>query len=332
MMRADDDPVEIDDDNNQQEIVMTEGGGIETPPPSPSKVSANRSANKTETISTVEPPSSASKKSKKAAALEAAKGTILEAAFVDPAYSWPPQDGEGKNAIELQASINLMDDSASDCTTSSVKDRMKLPTKPPRPDGVPRCGFFRSGPLACCRSDEAVVRQYANEMKKYEAQRMAALQARKEYAAAKRLRAKTKARQYRKDNKYNLVPEGILVYRLDTSTHVLSLVSTPHARTNVDLIPTEVTVLRANPSPDKTRRGIEVTATNGQVYTLVACEQRTATAWLEAMNLMKAKRLDPTQVTSAQDVSKSADEHSFAQHPNELHRSQSHFLPTPRFV
>src|SRR5210317_1161364 len=35
-------------------------------------------------------------------------GTIFEAAFVDSAYSWPPAEGQGKNAIELQASTALM--------------------------------------------------------------------------------------------------------------------------------------------------------------------------------------------------------------------------------
>lgn len=39
-------------------------------------------------------------------------GTILEAAFFDPAYSWPPAEGQGKNAIELQASTALMKSAA----------------------------------------------------------------------------------------------------------------------------------------------------------------------------------------------------------------------------
>jgi hypothetical protein len=315
MMRAD------DDDAEEQELVMTEGGGIVTPPSSPSKRSVAASAvgdaapdpkalspssNKKSIFS-----SSSSAGAKRSALLGAARGTILEAAFVDPAYSWPPRDGEGKNAIELQASINLMrsngdgdGDDASDRTTDTTRDRMKMPSRPPRPEGVSRCGFLwrNNGPMACCKSDQAVVRQYASDLKQYEAERTAALQARKEYAAVKRLRAKTKARQYRRDNKYNLVPEGILVYRLDTSSHTITLVSNPHARTDLDQLPTDITVIRANPSPDKSRRGIEVTATDGRVYTMVACEQRSATAWLEAMNLMKARKVDPTKATSAQDV------------------------------
>ena len=37
-----------------------------------------------------------------------ATGTILEGAFVDPAYPWPPAEGQGKHAIELQASTALL--------------------------------------------------------------------------------------------------------------------------------------------------------------------------------------------------------------------------------
>lgn len=228
----------------------------------------------------------------------AARGTILEAAFVDPAYSWPPRDGEGKNAIELQASVNLtsFDDDRSDVTTDSEKERMKLPSKPKRPEGVSKWGFFN-----CCRNDDAVVKAYTKDVKAYEKKKVAALKARKEYAQNRRARAKNKAKQYRKDNKYNLVPEGILVYRLDTSTHTIKLMSAPHSNTDLEALMTEMKVIRAVPSADKSRRGMELVGEDGTLVTLVACEQRTATAWLEAMNLMKAKR-DPG--TSARDVSR----------------------------
>jgi len=229
--------------------------------------------------------------------LGAARGTILEAAFVDPAYSWPPQEGEGKNAIELQASVNLtgFDDDRSDATTESMKERMKMPPKPRRPDGVSKWGC-----LNCCRNDAAVVKQYSTDCKEYERKKVEALKARKDHAQSKRLRAKSAAKQYRKDNKYNLVPEGILVYRLDTSTHTIQLMSAPHSKTNLEALVTEMTVLRASPSPDKSRRAIELVGDDGKMVTLVACEQRTATAWLEAMNLMKAQKASGS---SAKDVS-----------------------------
>lgn len=229
----------------------------------------------------------------------AARGTILEAAFVDPAYNWPPVEGEGKNAIELQASINLISqldgtDDASDATTESWKERMKMPPKPVKPKA--------GGLFGCCRSNDAVVTDYAQKCKEYEAKKIAALEARKEYADMKRSSAKSKAKQYRRANKYNLVPEGILVYRLDTSTHTVKLMSAPHSKTKLATLMTEMKVMRANPSPDKSRRGIELVGEDGSMVTLVACEQRTATAWLEAMNLMKAKK-DPNGETNAADVS-----------------------------
>mmetsp|Transcript_17398 Transcript_17398/g.43410 ORF Transcript_17398/g.43410 Transcript_17398/m.43410 type:complete len:199 (+) Transcript_17398:238-834(+) len=63
-------------------------------------------------------------------------GTILEAAFVDPAYQWPSPDGAGKNAIELQASVNIMlDDNESVKTTESQKERMTIPKNPRQATG-----------------------------------------------------------------------------------------------------------------------------------------------------------------------------------------------------
>jgi hypothetical protein len=57
-------------------------------------------------------------------------GTVLEAAFVDPAYQWPPPEGEGRNAIELQASVTLLDDGDSVKITDSMRQRMEIPPKP----------------------------------------------------------------------------------------------------------------------------------------------------------------------------------------------------------
>jgi len=250
---------------------------------------------------------------------KAAAGTILEAAFVDPAYAWPPVDGQGKNAIELQASVNLINsskrggsnnniddsDARSVATTESWKERMKLPKKPRRPNG----GSSKVAWWRCCRNNDAVAdgsnnkspQRQSREWKEYEAKKLEALKARKEYAEMKRGRAKKNAKAYRDANKYNLTPEGILVYRLDTSTHMIRLMSAPHSNTNLKTLMTEMKVLRANPSPDKSRRGMELVGEDGTMITLVACEQRTATAWLEAMNLMKAKQ-DPSGQTTARDV------------------------------
>ena len=95
-------------------------------------------------------------------------GTILEAAFVDPAYSWPPQEGEGRNAIELQAATNLLkgvdpasqsvdgsddedDEDLVDPEPPKIKRKTKVVTTT-ETTTTSRCGFFR-----CCRSEDAVV-------------------------------------------------------------------------------------------------------------------------------------------------------------------------------
>lgn len=240
-------------------------------------------------VETAPPPSSSAPPPRE----KNASGTILEAAFVDPAYTWPPEEGEGKNAIELQASINLVSDDASDVTTESMKERMQMPDKPER---VKKVAWWK-----CCQNDEAVVQEY----EEYRKNKVAALQARKEHAQKKRdaqKRAKGRAKQYRKDHKYDCVPEGILIYRLDTSKGTIQLVSAPHSKTDLDTLMTEMTVVRASPSPDKSRRAMELVGEDGNTVTLVSCEQRTATAWLEAMNLMTAKK-DRSGFFSWKDVS-----------------------------
>lgn len=197
-----------------------------------------------------------------------ATGTILEAAFVDPAYAWPPADGLGKNAIELQASSKLLKDD-DDMTTDAEREAMKLPRKPA---GMRR-GFF-----SCCRSADLHV------IKEYEQQKAAAIQARKEYNDRK----KSKDREKRKMERYTRVPEGILIYRLDTSNNTIELMSQPHSETNMETLVESMVVVSSSPSADVSRRGIDLVGADGTKATLVACEQRTAIAWLEAMDMMLA--------------------------------------------
>jgi hypothetical protein len=206
-------------------------------------------------------------------------GTILEAAFVDPAYDWPPPEGIGKNAIELQASVNMMDDSDSVRTTESQKKRMTIPPKPNLDGGKKNGGRWWN----CCKSggDEAIL-----SLAEYENAKRAALQARKEHYAEKKARAKA----LRKKSRYNRVPEGILIYRLDTATQTVSLMSEPHSKTDESALLTEMVVASARPSPDKSRRGMILTGADGSSVTLLACEQRTAIAWLEAIDLMLANK------------------------------------------
>eukprot|EP00934_Nitzschia_sp_Nitz4_P008616 Nitzschia sp. Nitz4//scaffold47_size129522//119059//121402//NITZ4_003571-RA/size129522-snap-gene-0.202-mRNA-1//-1//CDS//3329552860//8606//frame0 len=201
-------------------------------------------------------------------------GTILEAAFVDPAYTWPPPEGEGKNAIELQAGLSLMaDDDGSVVTTASQKERMTIPPKPK----AAKKGFF-----SCCRSTDAAI----SDLQQWQAAKEAAIKARKDHYAQK----KEKSKAYRRKHRYTRVPEGILIYRLDTATHTLTLMSEPHSLTDTDNLVQEMVIASSRPSPDKTRRGMLLSSVDGQAITLVACEQRTAVSWLEAMDLMLANR------------------------------------------
>lgn len=209
-------------------------------------------------------------------------GTILEAAFVDPAYTWPPQDGQGRNAIELQASIDLLNgDNISVGTTESLRERMKLPQKP----------LFISPKKWCrwsCCSKNQVLDQVALEQQ-YEAQKLAAKQALREYEELRREKKKAKERAIRRNERYNRVPEGILIYRLDTSQHTLTLLSPPHEKTDMNSLVQTMIVAGARPSTDKTRRGIILIDKEGKEVALIACEQRTAISWLEAIQLMLAK-------------------------------------------
>ena len=208
-------------------------------------------------------------------------GTILEAAFVDPAYSWPPADGQGKNAIELQASLKLLsegdDDQDSVFTTESALARMRPPSAP-----RPRASFF-----SCCRSNAVVSPE---EMRRYEEEKARAAEARREHLAAKADYITAKDKAARRANKYSTVPEGILIYRLDTQKGYLQLVSSPHALTNLERLVQECVVVAAVPYGSPSRRTLQITDEHGKTHLLTACEQRTATAWLETMNLMVAKK------------------------------------------
>ncbi|VEU33994.1 unnamed protein product [Pseudo-nitzschia multistriata] len=260
-------------------------------------------------------------------------GTILEAAFVDPAYQWPSPEGVGKNAIELQASISMMvDDNESVKTTASQKERMTIPENPAHAKKKQTKGgrWWK----CCGRSggDSAIL-----SLAEYEQAKKSAMKERKLHYAHK----KARARELRMKERYNRVPEGILIYRLDTATQTISLMSATHDKTDQETLVREITLVSARPSPDKSRRGMVITGVvkneneegenaggngNGndgegdvkvdvdvdvdddasgkskgtkkkkkkkddvKEITLVACEQRTAIAWLEAIDLMLANK------------------------------------------
>jgi len=266
-----------------------------------------------------------------------ASGTILEAAFVDPAYSWPPAEGQGRNAIELAASSALMrsagagkdDPGAADDDEVSLTPSM-MSTDDDDEDGGSGAGSGGAGPrrprfrvkkvsdvetvrtrrgsLCCARDvEEQVVgtrevRVDESGRQVTDAEANAAQRdfnaARREADEAKRARReerrrrilaekKRKKRAARAAERYRRVPEGILIYRLDTSARTVSLVSGPSSNTNVDtLLRGPAVIVRARPASDAGRRGLVLTCSDGSTHTLVACEQRTAISWLESIDMM----------------------------------------------
>jgi hypothetical protein len=228
-----------------------------------------------------------------------ATGTVLEAAFVDPAYQWPPPDGQGKNAIELKASQSLMAD-LDDPTKEFDRDTQRFFTKKdsmrPGQKGIKHTktvledhsyrGFW------CCkwnvknqvaeihREDPFEVDQYGKFVP------VPPGTPPKEQAKGGSPKS---GRQSRKESRYGKVPEGILIYRLNTTTRRLELLSQPHTNTDTKALVRDMIIASASPSNDRSRRGMDLVGTDGTRTTLVACEQRTAIAWLEVLDMMFGK-------------------------------------------
>mmetsp|Transcript_24310 Transcript_24310/g.52667 ORF Transcript_24310/g.52667 Transcript_24310/m.52667 type:complete len:779 (-) Transcript_24310:222-2558(-) len=201
-------------------------------------------------------------------------GTILEAAFVDPAY---PGVGKGKDEVELRASTALLSSADRDAPTKmSVRTTETVTTS--------RCGF-----LQCCKNTEeqVVVKEFdalTDEEKKLLTSRKGL--SKKEKARLLKAQEKARRRAELDKEKYAGVPEGMLIYRLDTAAHTVSLVSPPSAKTNTDTLVRHMVVAAASPGSDRSRKSILLTGEDGSKTTLTACEQRTAIAWMEAMEMM----------------------------------------------
>jgi len=257
-------------------------------------------------------------------------GTILEAAFVDPAYSWPPAEGQGKNAIELQASTALMKSAAPDDPNLITLEDEEVSLSPSmmssddEGDAEERRPKFKlknvtgvetivttKGKFCCKRnveeqvlnSEEIRVDEDGNPVTDAEAtERQQAFTDRRHAAKIGRdqrreerqrrilAKKKKKRRERRALERYSRVPEGILIYRLDTSDRTIQLVSGPSSNTDMDNLMESLVVTHAKPGSDPSRRGIVVTDADGKKHDLIACEQRTSIAWLESMDMMLASR------------------------------------------
>lgn len=198
------------------------------------------------------------------------QGTILEAAFVDPAYSWPPEEGKGPNAVELQASNALMEEK------KETKPEPEVPA--PAPKATATSTKKSSG--GCCGGKSATTEAIVDneeEMRK-------AREHEREAKAAAEAKALEEAQE--REEKNTRVPEGVLIYKLDTLEHTIKLVSGVSSNTDMENLFEGMIVAAASSSNDAHRRGICLTSVDGEHATLVACDQRTAIAWLEAIEMM----------------------------------------------
>ena len=224
-----------------------------------------------------------------------AAGTVLEAAFVDPAYQWPPPDGQGKNAIELKASQALMED-LENPTREFAKKSSSSPAWRPGQKGIKHTktvveersyrGFW------CCKWN--VKNQVAEIHREdpFEVDlhgRVTSLPPETPQKEQAKDASPQSEKQRRKESRYGKVPEGILIYRLNTTTRRLQLLSQPHTNTNTDALVRDMIIASASPSNDRSRRGMDLVGEDGRRTTLVACEQRTAIAWLEVLDMMFGK-------------------------------------------
>mmetsp|Transcript_10422 Transcript_10422/g.14724 ORF Transcript_10422/g.14724 Transcript_10422/m.14724 type:complete len:711 (-) Transcript_10422:216-2348(-) len=178
-------------------------------------------------------------------------GTILEAAFVDPAYLGSPS--ANKNGIELQVFESQVE------RANDIQEEVVETTTVTTKRG-----------WGCCRSSKDVEVIEQRDMKKFETK-----------MSGSALEPKGVDRE-----RYANVPEGILIYRLDTASRELKLMSKASDQSDGGKYLVQMKVAKSGPSDDKSRRGMSLVGVDGTSATLVACEQRTAIAWLEAMDMM----------------------------------------------
>lgn len=202
-------------------------------------------------------------------------GTIMEAAFLDPAYAGRKGDSE----VELRASTALLTN-----VDPSYKPPQKLSVRTTETVTTSRCGFFQ----CCKKTEEQVVVKDFDRLTEDEKQMLTHGKGLSKKEKARMIRAQEKARRRAEldREKYSKVPEGMLIYRLDTAAHTVSLVSPPSERTNMNTLVQHMVIAAASPGDDKSRRSIRITGEDGTTTVLTAVEQRTAIAWMEAIEMM----------------------------------------------
>ena len=121
--------------------------------------------------------------------------------------------------------------------------------------------------------------QYEKEIKSKKQRRVNLLKRReKAHAQAEKQRKKLMEKK-----KYKDLPEGVLVYKLNSHDKSISLISPINSQTDTTKVLHHMTVCYAAASNDPSRRGIDLIGLEGEKHTLIACDQHTAITWLEAL-------------------------------------------------
>ena len=203
-------------------------------------------------------------------------GTVMEAAFLDPAYAGRKGDDA---EVELRASTALLSN-----VDPSHKASKKLEVRTTETVTTSRCGFFQ----CCKKTEEQVVVKDFDSLTEDEKLMLTNGKGMCKKQKARMIKAQEKARRRAElDRKnYGKVPEGILIYRLDTAAHTVSLVSPPTEKTNMNTLVQHMVIAAASPGADTSRRSIRITGEDGSTTVLTAVEQRTAIAWMEAIEMM----------------------------------------------
>ena len=213
-------------------------------------------------------------------------GTILEGAFIDSAYT---QTGDEANVANNRYEVvskgtGSTEDDLAYPEVPKIKARRRVITET-EVVTTGRCG----GLFKCCTTEEAVVNTHTETMPVDEEEKE---RLKKEYLT-KRADVKKKRRERKleraEEQKYSSVPDGVLVYRLDTAQNSITLISAPNGNTDMTSLMTEMNIIDAMPSESSSRRGILLIGDDGAECEIVACEQRTATSWMEALNMMLGK-------------------------------------------
>lgn len=223
-------------------------------------------------------------------------GTILEASFLVPTQSLYPVDCLENHLESTQPMMPLQ---KRDVKTNCISFRLKNFVLP-EPNTIQKNSTtnkavttYRGCFFQCCKLTQYAVNTHNRKISlipKYKVFTGEALIQRKASDHGLRSDKETNIKQNRNQICYKIdythLPKGLLVYRLDTSNRTLRLMNSQTSKINKNRLVKEMTISTAKPGPDKSKRVILLSGESGQMIELIACEQRTAVTWMEALDTM----------------------------------------------